>query len=275
MPCLRCLFLAQTAAALSLEEVTDQLDDDAPCSAHGISVAEPSLLSVEEQRAALVATLQRLRQAGSALRRAHSQVQKREREVADLRQTASQQEARLTNLEHLHGAAMQELEQQLRIVQTQAEEIRELSAPPIEVGAGILAVPLIGKLDRERADYVTQHILSTVQKQHVRRVILDLTGLREADEQAARAASHPFGANTHWCAGHTVRHCCSHRAGARRCGSRSSPTQHCRDAAYRAATGLIWDSFNADSSMRDRDVGDGGIFVIDSSPPKAAIESGV
>lgn len=187
MPCLRCLFLAQTAAALSLEEVTDQLDDDAPCSAHGISVAEPGLLSVEEQTAALVATLQRLRQAGSALRRAHSQVQKREREVADLRQTASQQEARVTNLEHLHGAAMQELEQQLRIVQTQAEEIRELSAPLIEVGAGILAVPLTGKLDRERSDYVTQHILSTVQKQHVRRVILDLTGVREADAQAARS----------------------------------------------------------------------------------------
>lgn len=186
MACLRCLLLSPDSMSVPLAEFCEQLDEDAPCALHAASALDAGGLSASEQDAALSAALQRLRQAGTTLRRTHSQLHKREREIADLRQAASRQELRLSSLEHLHQSSTQELERQLQIVQKQADEIRELSAPLIEVGAGVLAVPLIGRLDNERAAYLTQHLLSTVQTRRMRRVILDLTGLRGVDAQTAQ-----------------------------------------------------------------------------------------
>lgn len=187
MACLRCLLGSQTGAALSLDEFFDQLDGDQPCPEHGETEASVASVPVDQQPLLIAAALRRLQQAASAVRRANSRVQKREREIADLRQASSQQEARMANLEHVHQASVKELEQQLALVRTQAEEIRELSAPLIEVGQGLLTVPLIGRLDAQRTAYITESLLTTVQTRRARRVILDLTGLRSMDAHTARS----------------------------------------------------------------------------------------
>lgn len=74
-------------------------------------------------------------------------------------------------------AAEQALRAQLTLVQRQQAEIEALSAPVIEVGDGVLAVPLIGALERERTAGLVDRVLTEVTRSRARVVLLDLTGV--------------------------------------------------------------------------------------------------
>lgn len=67
----------------------------------------------------------------------------------------------------------------------QAEALRSLAAPVIRVGAGVLALPLIGALDRERVEVALAALLARTGSGRVRRVVLDLTGAAVVDAAAA------------------------------------------------------------------------------------------
>jgi rsbT co-antagonist protein RsbR len=71
--------------------------------------------------------------------------------------------------------------------------IEELSTPVLTVREGILLGPVIGSLTRERADLMTSTLLRAVVERRARYVILDVTGVRSMDADAAhyltRAAS--------------------------------------------------------------------------------------
>jgi len=58
----------------------------------------------------------------------------------------------------------------------QAAVLRSLAAPVIRVGDGVLALPLIGALDRERMQVALTALLEHTARGRVRRVVLDLTG---------------------------------------------------------------------------------------------------
>ena len=67
----------------------------------------------------------------------------------------------------------------------QHQQILALSAPLLTVGPRVLALPIIGAFDAERAAQITESLLSAVSTQQIRHVIVDLTGAVQLDAAAA------------------------------------------------------------------------------------------
>jgi len=82
-------------------------------------------------------------------------------------------------------AALAELTTSREQLAAQAEELRSLAAPVIRVGVGVLALPLIGALDRERIEVALTALLAATAGGRVRRVVLDLTGAAIVDADVA------------------------------------------------------------------------------------------
>lgn len=82
-------------------------------------------------------------------------------------------------------AAIAELQVSREQLAAQAEALRCLAAPVIRVGADVLALPLIGALDRERIEVALTALLAATAGGRIRRVVLDLTGAAVVDAAAA------------------------------------------------------------------------------------------
>ncbi|PCC68498.1 Anti-anti-sigma regulatory factor (antagonist of anti-sigma factor) [Nannocystis exedens] len=80
---------------------------------------------------------------------------------------------------------VEELERSRELLAAQAEELRNLAAPVIRVGDGVLALPLIGKLDRDRIQVALAALLERTASERVSRIVLDLTGAADIDDAAA------------------------------------------------------------------------------------------
>lgn len=77
---------------------------------------------------------------------------------------------------------------QLRLtMERQAQQIRELSVPILDVGHSVLAVPLIGALDEDRSQAIAARLLPEVAARRAGSVILDLTGVDALDAAGAEA----------------------------------------------------------------------------------------
>lgn len=63
--------------------------------------------------------------------------------------------------------------------------IRELSAPIIPIHAGVLVLPLIGRIDRERGDLLTATLLPAIAREQAFGVLLDITGVPTLDAEVA------------------------------------------------------------------------------------------
>ncbi|UQA63033.1 PAS domain S-box protein [Polyangium aurulentum] len=77
--------------------------------------------------------------------------------------------------------------EQRRAEQALKSALRALSTPILEVGEGVLALPLIGAVDRDRASCVMATLLEAIVRTQAEVAILDLTGVQEVD---ASTASH-------------------------------------------------------------------------------------
>ncbi len=76
------------------------------------------------------------------------------------------------------------------------EAIQELSTPIIPLYTGILAVPLVGRVDSQRAQALTEAMLEAIAREQAEMVLLDITGVAVVDTnvanhlmQTARAAA--------------------------------------------------------------------------------------
>lgn len=78
-----------------------------------------------------------------------------------------------------------ELEEKLAIIERQRAEIQTMSAPIIQVWDGVLALPVVGALDKARAADMTDRLLHAVVQMRAGQVILDLTGVEAVDEETA------------------------------------------------------------------------------------------
>jgi rsbT co-antagonist protein RsbR len=78
-----------------------------------------------------------------------------------------------------------ELRERIDEIAEQAATLRGLSAPVLAVDDGILAVPLIGAIDRARIDAVLSALHEQIATEPVTAVIVDLTGAGELDAPAA------------------------------------------------------------------------------------------
>ena len=76
------------------------------------------------------------------------------------------------------------------------EAIQELSTPIIPLYTGVLAVPLVGRVDSQRAQALTEAMLEAIAREQAELVLLDITGVAVVDTnvanhllQTARAAA--------------------------------------------------------------------------------------
>lgn len=63
--------------------------------------------------------------------------------------------------------------------------VRELSAPIIPIHAGVLVLPLIGRIDRERGELLTATLLPAIAREQAFGVLLDITGVPTLDAEVA------------------------------------------------------------------------------------------
>ncbi|MDI3287434.1 STAS domain-containing protein [Polyangium sp. 15x6] len=97
----------------------------------------------------------------------------------ELRQQKEQLEAAVT-------ARTAELAEQLRVSEEQQQAIAALSTPVLRIWKGILAVPLIGRIDAARGARILEVLLRSIVEASAEKVILDVTGVPVLDANAAR-----------------------------------------------------------------------------------------
>ncbi|WP_437934119.1 AAA family ATPase [Sorangium sp. So ce341] len=109
--------------------------------------------------------------------------------TAELTAAHAELSAAHAQLGELYAAREREQEERMleqrALIEQQREVIHALSAPILQVWDGVLAVPLIGILDRERADEIMNSLLNSVVRGSIRFAILDTTGVEAIDEAVA------------------------------------------------------------------------------------------
>lgn len=75
----------------------------------------------------------------------------------------------------------------------QAEELGRLAAPVLRVGAGVLVLPLIGRVDGARMEVALAALLPRIAADQARAVIFDLTGAMFVDIETAAALQRALG----------------------------------------------------------------------------------
>jgi rsbT co-antagonist protein RsbR len=73
------------------------------------------------------------------------------------------------------------VEERERVIREQQEAIRELSTPVLQVRDRLLILPIIGVLDAQRARQLTEQLLSAIQSNRARVVVIDITGVAAID----------------------------------------------------------------------------------------------
>lgn len=73
-----------------------------------------------------------------------------------------------------------QIEQHSRL-RAQEQVIERIGSPILQVGRGVLAVPVLGGLHGDRAAKMTDDLLSAITRDRARTAILDLTGLQDID----------------------------------------------------------------------------------------------
>jgi rsbT co-antagonist protein RsbR len=77
------------------------------------------------------------------------------------------------------------VEQRERIIRQQQDSIRELSTPVLQVRERLLILPIIGVLDRPRAQQLTDQLLRGIRTHRAKVVVIDITGVPDVDEAVA------------------------------------------------------------------------------------------
>lgn len=81
--------------------------------------------------------------------------------------------------------AKEQLATKLAVIEDQQRAIHELLGPVLDVWDGVLAVPLVGRIERSGALALTEKLLAAVVARRSRWALLDLTGVDEIDVDTA------------------------------------------------------------------------------------------
>ncbi|HEY0138932.1 MAG TPA: PAS domain-containing protein [Nannocystis sp.] len=76
---------------------------------------------------------------------------------------------------------------QQQIIEIQRATLSELSTPVIPLAEGVIAMPLVGAIDSERARQITEALLDGLASSRAHTAILDITGVRAVDSHVAGA----------------------------------------------------------------------------------------
>jgi anti-anti-sigma factor len=119
-------------------------------------------------------------QAVEAIRQQNASLDRLTTELEAARRTAEVRAHELAaSNDRLHE---RERENQALIVRLR-EVVTQLSTPLLRVWHDVLALPIVGRLDEERATAITARTLHEITAQRVRHVALDLTGIEDVDAQ--------------------------------------------------------------------------------------------
>ncbi len=85
------------------------------------------------------------------------------------------------------AGAVQNLEESLKTQKSLLQTLHDSSTPVIPVIKGVLAMPLIGQIDDQRAQNALETLLDRIIREHARVVLLDITGVPMIDTAVAQA----------------------------------------------------------------------------------------
>ncbi|WP_437529038.1 PAS domain-containing protein [Sorangium sp. So ce726] len=91
------------------------------------------------------------------------------------------------DLTPLYDAERERLDLQEQVIQAQQAALRELSTPLVPLAQGVVAVPLIGTLDRSRAQQAMEKLLNGIVQHQFHTAIVDVTGVKDVDAESADA----------------------------------------------------------------------------------------
>jgi len=77
------------------------------------------------------------------------------------------------------------VEERERVIREQADALRELSTPVLQVRERLLILPIIGVLDTARAHQLTDQLLRAIRRHRALVVVIDITGVADVDEPVA------------------------------------------------------------------------------------------
>jgi anti-anti-sigma regulatory factor len=176
MRCERCLLLDPASAELPLEVFTGRLAECDRC----------DLVSEGSSSLPIRTLVRKLHESARALRKLELKASKWENSHQELAAELKRYEERVEILEGIQRASTQETEAELRakigVVERQRLAIMALSVPIIQVGEGVLALPVIGAIDTERAVLMTTNLLEKIQSTGSKYAIIDLTGVLAIDD---------------------------------------------------------------------------------------------
>jgi rsbT co-antagonist protein RsbR len=92
----------------------------------------------------------------------------------------------VTEQKRAEEALRQNADQQ-QIIRLQAAALRDLATPLIPISGQVVAMPLVGAMDTQRAQQVIEVLLRGVEASRARIAILDITGVPIVDTQVANA----------------------------------------------------------------------------------------
>jgi rsbT co-antagonist protein RsbR len=76
---------------------------------------------------------------------------------------------------------------QQQIIDNQQITLRELSTPLVPIADGVVAMPLVGTIDSQRAQQIIETLLEGISQRQAETAILDITGVKIVDTHVAQA----------------------------------------------------------------------------------------
>lgn len=70
-------------------------------------------------------------------------------------------------------------------IKSHEEELRQVSTPITEIWDGVLTLPIIGRLDSSRTMMVMENLLTRIEKDRAKMVVMDVTGVLAIDSQVS------------------------------------------------------------------------------------------
>jgi rsbT co-antagonist protein RsbR len=72
-----------------------------------------------------------------------------------------------------------------RMIRDQQEAIRELSTPVLPFRPGLLILPIVGLIDSQRAQQLTEQLLRSIRANRTKVIVIDITGVPSVDSRVA------------------------------------------------------------------------------------------
>jgi anti-anti-sigma regulatory factor len=109
-----------------------------------------------------------------------------DRLTSELDRARSAEAARARELEEANEKLRERERKNEELIARLQEVVSQLSTPVLRVGRGVLALPVVGTLDEERALSITRKVLDDVAATGVSCVVLDVTGVETVDAETTK-----------------------------------------------------------------------------------------